>query len=429
MASEPSEAPLVLRAREVETVDRRRPRSPSPVYVHERERSQSPPPITMERRPRFLERERSPETDRYPIPSYYEDRDYYEDRAGPLVRRGKDIRDDDVEVTERRLVRGRGRGRSSPSYAADERALNRSRSRERRSRTRYYSPSQSRMSYYGDEGFYSPPPPPPPPAQPPQLQQQQQQPLSNPPPPAQIVINNYHHSADFSGDDSSDSSSNAGGRRRRRQRNRKDGKRDRGDGVKPARQSRTVSDVPTPADKQVTLDEQKQDASVAQAVLSRKGVNAIWDPSQNSDITIHLKLPLREEGLDEQIEEFCRLRRLGDFASAKRFFAENLSDHHDNPYLLVQYAEMLLEQGDYITLSSLDGHAAFAPDNHLLGGREGALLRVYWKLLQLVRSLDSPPTDWSAVSVIPEALRILHNTVVSGEGPVGSTEVSVLRTY
>ncbi|KAI1816151.1 hypothetical protein GGS20DRAFT_539743 [Poronia punctata] len=54
--------PLVLRAREVETVDRRRPRSPSPQVryrerVIERERGHSPLP---ERRPRFIERSPSP---------------------------------------------------------------------------------------------------------------------------------------------------------------------------------------------------------------------------------------------------------------------------------------------------------------------------------------------------------------------------------
>lgn len=55
--------PLVLRSREVETVDRRRPRSPSPIRYRERfverdrERAPSVPP---ERRPRFIERSPSP---------------------------------------------------------------------------------------------------------------------------------------------------------------------------------------------------------------------------------------------------------------------------------------------------------------------------------------------------------------------------------
>lgn len=74
--------PLVLRSREIETIDRRRPRSPSPVHVRERiierspsmppvertrtriiererERSPSPPPMLMPR-PRFIERSPSP---------------------------------------------------------------------------------------------------------------------------------------------------------------------------------------------------------------------------------------------------------------------------------------------------------------------------------------------------------------------------------
>ncbi|KAI1379976.1 hypothetical protein F4677DRAFT_442167 [Hypoxylon crocopeplum] len=55
--------PLVLRQREVETVDRRRQRSPSPIRIRERfverdrERAPSMPP---ERRPRFIERSPSP---------------------------------------------------------------------------------------------------------------------------------------------------------------------------------------------------------------------------------------------------------------------------------------------------------------------------------------------------------------------------------
>ncbi|KAI2611799.1 hypothetical protein GGR54DRAFT_339251 [Hypoxylon sp. NC1633] len=59
----PESGALVLRQREVETVDRRRPRSPSPIRYRERfvererERAPSMPP---ERRPRFIERSPSP---------------------------------------------------------------------------------------------------------------------------------------------------------------------------------------------------------------------------------------------------------------------------------------------------------------------------------------------------------------------------------
>ncbi|KAK7981532.1 hypothetical protein PG988_003770 [Apiospora saccharicola] len=343
---------------------------------------------------RRRERSPTPERGRRSTPSFFEDHDEYYDgvdeRAGPLVPRRNGRQYDDVNVVERRPV--------EPYSYTDKRALDRPRSQERKSRP-YYSPSRShRRSYYDDETIYLPSLSRPPQPQPP--------PQSQEPP----------HLTD---DDSSDDTKVSDGRRQRRQHNNRNSKRDRGDDAKPARQSRGTTDAPALAVEQATTA--GQTPSGAQAVLSKKRVNAVWDPSQNSDITIHLKLPLQEEGLDEQIEEFCRLRRLGDFASAKRFFAQNLEDHHDNPYLLVQYAEMLLEQGDYITLSSLDGHVAFAPDNHHLRGREGALLRVYWKLMQL-----HSPTDWGAASVLPEALTTLHDTVLSGEGPVGSTEIKVL---
>lgn len=62
-ARRPETGALVLRQREVETVDRRRPRSPSPIRYRERfverdrERAPSMPP---DRRPRFIERSPSP---------------------------------------------------------------------------------------------------------------------------------------------------------------------------------------------------------------------------------------------------------------------------------------------------------------------------------------------------------------------------------
>ncbi|KAI0125284.1 hypothetical protein BJ170DRAFT_598103 [Xylariales sp. AK1849] len=132
--------PLVLRSREVETIDRRRPRSPSPVREEERimirrrsispgplpertrtriveretrERSPAPPSMAMERRPRFIERSPSP----------------------PEMR--------DVRVDTRIIERRRERS-PTPEREQEIRII-------QRERTRVPSPSPS------------PPPPPPPP--------------------------------------------------------------------------------------------------------------------------------------------------------------------------------------------------------------------------------------------------------------------------
>lgn len=114
--------PLVLRQREVETVDRRRPRSPSPIRYVERRRSLSPPPRPMSRatpRPRYVER----------TPS-------------PPPQRDRDVRVDvDTRVIERRRPR-------SPT---PEREHERIRIMMERERAPSPSPSPS------------PPPPPPPP--------------------------------------------------------------------------------------------------------------------------------------------------------------------------------------------------------------------------------------------------------------------------
>ncbi|KAI1246547.1 hypothetical protein MGN70_013447 [Eutypa lata] len=122
--------PLVLRQREVETVDRRKPRSPSPQpiirerYV-ERRRSLSPPPRPASRpaviRPRYVERTPSPP---------------------PQQQRDRDVRVDvDTRIIERRRPR-------SPTPDHD-----RERIRILMERERAPSPSPSP----------SPPPPPPPP--------------------------------------------------------------------------------------------------------------------------------------------------------------------------------------------------------------------------------------------------------------------------
>ncbi|KAK8118444.1 uncharacterized protein PG998_003070 [Apiospora kogelbergensis] len=238
-----------------------------------------------------------------------------------------------------------------------------------------------------------------------------------PPPPQQIaptpiVINNRIYTREESLSDDSNASQedrrndNGKGRRegQRRRSHRNKEKRSRGG-------DKTSSGAPG--------------ASGAQRVLSTNGVNAIWDPSQNTDLTIYLKMPL-QENQEEKMNEFCRLHRRGDYASARRFFAQELlPEHEDDPYLLVQYAEMLLKQGDYATLASLHGHVAFSPGGRLEESKEGVLLRMYWNMMQVERSINNTPTPWESFSMIPDALQALHDSV-SSHGPnlVGSTQVS-----
>ncbi|OTA63621.1 hypothetical protein K449DRAFT_421717 [Hypoxylon sp. EC38] len=124
-------------------------------------------------------------------------------------------------------------------------------------------------------------------------------------------------------------------------------------------------------------------------VLTKRNINGIWDPSHDADITVHLKMPLQED-LSECLEELCRLERLGDFASARRFFTENLQEYLDRPQIMIEYAEMLLEQGDYKTLSEIEDGVMSNVRGNLTDSSDMLLLRIYWELIQVLAAHYKP---------------------------------------
>ncbi|KAL7627464.1 hypothetical protein AAE478_001657 [Parahypoxylon ruwenzoriense] len=157
-------------------------------------------------------------------------------------------------------------------------------------------------------------------------------------------------------------------------------------------------------------------------ILSERGVNGIWDPSHNADITVHLKMSIQED-LDESLEEFCRLQRLGDFASARKFFMENLRDHIEKPYVFIAYAEMLLEQGDYHTLSEIDGDATLKRSRRLKHGGDEDLLMTYWKLIQVFVAYHKPGSrPFRQSYIVLKALNDLRTTMHPDDRDVSSTE-------
>jgi hypothetical protein len=74
-----------------------------------------------------------------------------------------------------------------------------------------------------------------------------------------------------------------------------------------------------------------------------------------------------EEDVDGQLEEFCRLKRLGHFKDAEEYFQSQLLGQIKNLPVAVEYAGMLLEQGAYKRIDELiqDGELTF-PEELLL---------------------------------------------------------------
>jgi hypothetical protein len=75
----------------------------------------------------------------------------------------------------------------------------------------------------------------------------------------------------------------------------------------------------------------------------------IYDASVARDVTIHFNLEVFQD-FDAETENFSRLWRLGNFTAARSFFEQNLMghlSHLSHPVVFIQYAEVLLDMGDY----------------------------------------------------------------------------------
>lgn len=87
----------------------------------------------------------------------------------------------------------------------------------------------------------------------------------------------------------------------------------------------------------------------------------VFDVNHPQDASVHLKLPITDDH-DAELEEFCRLQRLGNFGAAEDYFEKKLEPYLSNPYVFVQFGQMLLEKGDYLAFERLSPEAVFGKE-------------------------------------------------------------------
>lgn len=87
----------------------------------------------------------------------------------------------------------------------------------------------------------------------------------------------------------------------------------------------------------------------------------VFDVNHPQDASVHLELPITDDH-DAELEEFCRLQRLGNFGAAEDYFEKKLEPYLSNPYVFVQFGQMLLEKGDYLAFERLNPEAVFGKD-------------------------------------------------------------------
>ncbi|KAJ2987439.1 hypothetical protein NUW58_g4504 [Xylaria curta] len=152
-----------------------------------------------------------------------------------------------------------------------------------------------------------------------------------------------------------------------------------------------------------------------------KEVDGILTPS-SGDLTVHLTMDL-EEDLENHLDELNRLSRLGRFSLAKEFFNENLQHHIDNPYVLLQYADLLLHQGDFKGVTLLEDDAMYKRDGEQSSSDELQTLRTNFELLQILAKAHTLDTLSGVPTVFEDALNVLIDIAI--DEPISSTDIAI----
>ncbi|KAI0977522.1 hypothetical protein F4678DRAFT_17728 [Xylaria arbuscula] len=158
--------------------------------------------------------------------------------------------------------------------------------------------------------------------------------------------------------------------------------------------------------------------------MAKQQFDANCNPAQKRDLTVHLKMDIYED-LADNLEKLSCFHRFGDFNSARQFFYEHFEDSTDDPYVLIQYGEMLLEQGDYSCLLSKLGSRS------QLGGwemeRNGIqFLDEYLHLMVFFAECHYIPRFSRSLNLNKGTLRLLEKIVTEDERDITSTEIRYL---
>ncbi|KAI1643340.1 uncharacterized protein F4817DRAFT_255737 [Daldinia loculata] len=154
-------------------------------------------------------------------------------------------------------------------------------------------------------------------------------------------------------------------------------------------------------------------------LLPMPQIDAVWIPNMSKNITVDMGLGITKD-IDLELEELSRLRRIGDFATARKFFKENFPDRVDDPYFFVLNAQMLLEMGDFRSFDTLRPTQVFGDMENEGVQKNQDLLRESWNLLILLAMLPGRDCTQQAVNEIDKALALLEARV-----DLGSIEIKI----
>ncbi|EXL93494.1 hypothetical protein NOF04DRAFT_13788 [Fusarium oxysporum II5] len=150
-------------------------------------------------------------------------------------------------------------------------------------------------------------------------------------------------------------------------------------------------------------------------------LDAIYNSIHSKDVTVHVELDIVSD-LDDELEEFNRLVRQGWFKNAQSFFDQYLATHKSNPWVFVQFAEMLIEMGDYKSFHELNlDQIFFQHETTTIESDALEILEHNWNLLKVTALSHSHffmKQIRDQVPTLGEMVSLLDNP--------GSTEIKIV---
>ncbi|KAK1725074.1 uncharacterized protein BDZ83DRAFT_621063 [Colletotrichum acutatum] len=142
------------------------------------------------------------------------------------------------------------------------------------------------------------------------------------------------------------------------------------------------------------ISEAMKDQSPRQSKANQPKVNV--DPQNPQDITIHTELVATID-LEEELEDYSRLVRLGRFKAAQKFFTYKLSGFIENSYVLDHYCEGLAAMPDFHKLSQIGETFVPGPQCGVVQAHTYMLLSkadFVGGVSMLSRAANRQPPDW-----------------------------------
>ncbi|KAL3303969.1 tetratricopeptide repeat domain-containing protein [Colletotrichum asianum] len=136
---------------------------------------------------------------------------------------------------------------------------------------------------------------------------------------------------------------------------------------------------------------------------SQDAIRVLVNPQSPQDVSLSADAGITDD-FEEPLEEYSRLWRLGQFEAARTLFDQCLLDLIENPYVLEQHGQCLLEMLDYNTLAQLAKEFPPRP-------AEGAVQTSWYLLLR--RAEVSCELDFPTVQVLKNAIYLDDNSLMS----------------